>query len=77
MMTAYDDTKRQRSEGMNYWTDILRGKTQDFVDGLKCGIHEYAVWNDGVEIVGCGSKTKKEVFAEIGAAWADENDMRK
>lgn len=56
---------------MNYWTNYLHNKTQDYVDGLKLGIHEFAVWKDGVEFVGCGVQTKKSVFAEIDVAWAE------
>lgn len=52
---------------MNWWRDmnILKGKSRDFVDGVKEGIRAYAWWKGGIAYVGTTGETLREALNEI------------
>lgn len=61
---------------MNYWEDKIRAAKQFcsddhelavYVQGIKEGIRAYAVWKDGVEVVGVSQTPMRELFTNIDA----------
>lgn len=50
---------------MGYLRDIYGLRSNEFIDGMIAGVEAYAVWRDGVQLVGAMERSLREVIKEI------------
>ena len=49
----------------NYWEEMYGKRSRDFIDGVIAGVTTFAVWKDGIEVVGIREKPLKEEIKDI------------
>jgi hypothetical protein len=47
---------------------------ESFYEGMRQGIKRFAVWQDGIQVVGSGVITQKEALAEVDRIEKSEKD---
>ena len=60
---------------MAYWIDTYgKGRSKDFIDGVKAGVEAFAIWKEGTQYVGVMQKSLYEVFRDIERQLGGEDD---
>lgn len=52
---------------MGIWRDIYGVQSEEFADGVIAGVTMYAVWKDGVQVVGVKEQPLQEAIEEINS----------
>lgn len=49
----------------NYWNEMYGKRSKDFIDGVIVGITAFAIWKDGVEVVGIKERPLKDEIETV------------
>ncbi len=49
----------------NYWISTYGKRNKDFVAGVIAGVSTFAIWKNGMEVVGCMQKPLKDEIKKI------------
>jgi len=49
----------------DYIESFIKGKSDDYIEGFRTGLHAFAHWKDGVQYLGTGGLTLKHVLKQI------------
>ena len=49
----------------NYWEEMYGKRTKDFIDGVIAGVETFAVWENGIQVVGIRKTPLKDEIKDI------------
>lgn len=60
----------------NYWNRMYGSRSNEFIEGIIIGISYFAIWKDGIEIVGIREEPLKQIIQEVkkGLGWKNKEE---